>query len=211
MNKQIIIVGDIINSRKNFNPNEWESFHKMIQKINTQYKQHIKTTFTVYAGDSFGGMVDNIYSGVKILLSIQEFLIPLNARIVMVEDIVSFGLKENNFLLLEGPALWKSQSLLEELKKSPYIFLANLQDKVNTANINTIINLVLSIRKDWTDIEWKVYRLTQSIDTQKEIALKLNISPQYVSKIYNKLRLIIEVEQNLPTIFDKNKIAQNGY
>jgi hypothetical protein len=211
MDRQIIIVGDIINSRKNFNPDEWESFHEMIQMINTQYEQHIKTTFTVYAGDSFGGMVDDIYSGVKIILSIQEFLRPLHARIVMVEDIVSFGLKDNNFLLLEGPALWKSQSLLEELKKNSYTFLANLQDETKTATINTIINLILSIKNDWTDIEWKVYRLTQSIDTQKEIALKLNISPQYVSKIYNKLRLIIEIEQNLSTIFDKNKIAQNGY
>lgn len=201
---ELVIVGDVIKSRKEFNPTEWNYFHQLIERINEKFSSSIKIPITIYSGDSFGGICDNIVSASKIILAIQEYKKHHKTRIVLIEDEISFGLDKKNFLTLEGPALWKSQNLLEKLKKKPSYFLADLQDELIAITINTILNLILSIRDDWGNVEWEIYKHNHLDITQKKLADKIGVTQQYISKIIktSKLKLVIEAETNLKEILN---------
>ncbi|WP_299363291.1 SatD family protein [Winogradskyella sp.] len=201
---ELVIIGDVIKSRKKFDPKEWNHFHQMINKINQEFSSSLKIPLTIYAGDSFGGICDNVDSATKIVLAIQEYQGHHKSRVVLIEDKVAYGLDKKNFLTLEGPALWKSENQLKELKKKSSFFLADLKDELKTIAINTILNLILSIRDGWSKIEWEVYKNAGLEIKQKELALKLGVTQQYISKIIktSKLKLVNEAETNLISILN---------
>jgi len=66
------------------------------------------------------------------------------------------------------------------------------------------MNLILSVKNDWNGQEWMVYRIYNQEVKQKELAEKLGIIQQYVSKIIRqaRLRLIGESEENLKSIIN---------
>lgn len=201
---ELVIIGDVIKSRKKFDPKKWEYFHQLIKNINHRFNTSIKIPLTIYSGDSFGGTCNNINAAIDIVLALQEYQKYHKTRIILIEDEISYGLEQNSFLTLEGPALWKSQVLLDELKKRHSFFLADLQNEIKTITINTILNLILKIRDDWSDLEWEVYR-NEGLDiTQKDLAKKLGVTQQYISKIIkkSKLRSVKESEINLKIILD---------
>lgn len=199
---EIVLIGDVIKSRKRFNPEEWDYFHQLIKKINDEFHSSIKIPITIYSGDSFGGICNNVESAINIVLAIQENHKYHKSRVVLIEDEISFGLETKKFLNLEGPALWKSQGLLDNLKKSASFFLSDLQNELKTITVNTILNLILSIRNDWSEIEWAVYKHQGLAVTQKDLAEKLGVSQQYISKILNasKIKLVREAQNNLTQI-----------
>lgn len=203
-NNELVIIGDVIKSRKKFNPEKWDDFHHLIKQINEDFSSSIKIPLTIYSGDSFGGTCNSVGAATRIVLAIQEYQKYQKTRIVLIEDAISYGLDKNNFLTLEGPALWKSQNLLDKLKKRQSFFLADLQNELETNTVNTILNLILSIRDDWSEIEWEIYRNEGLEIKQKVLAGKLGVTQQYISKITkkSKLKLIKEAEAKLELILN---------
>lgn len=201
---EFVIVGDVIKSRVEFDPDKWEYFHQSIETMNTQFAESLKIPFSIYSGDSFGAVSRDIGSALKIILAIQEVQRYQNSRIVLIEDEVTFGVEKNNFLSLEGPALWKSEELLTQLKKNKSFFLADLKESLTTKVINTILNLIIAIRSNWNNTEWLVYKRSSQDVKQKDIATDLNISQQYVSKlmIHSNIKLVKSSEAELLAIVD---------
>jgi hypothetical protein len=208
--RELVIVGDVIKSRKKFNRSEWSQFHESIDKINLEFASFLKIPLTIYSGDSFGGICDSMHSAIKIILSLQEYQKKYKSRIVLIENHVYYGPDKKDFLTLEGPALWNSKPALENLKKGPLFFLAELKNEFETVTINTILNLILSIRNDWSEMEWEVYRHREMKLKQKDLADKLKVTQQYISKIKksSKMQLIGLAELNLMNIvnelYDRN-------
>lgn len=209
--KSIIIIGDVIKSSKRFHPDKWENFHQSVETINKIYQEELTIPFTVYSGDSFGAVCTNISSAAEIILSMQEIQKYYKSRYVLIEDEISYGVEKKSFLTLVGPALWKSEEKLKSIKKNKMFFVAGLQNKLLTITINTIMNLILTVKNDWNEQEWEVYRNYNQGVKQKDLAEKLGISQQYVSKIIRqtRLRLVKESEENLKLII--NGIHSNHY
>jgi DNA-directed RNA polymerase specialized sigma subunit len=107
--------------------------------------------------------------------------------------------------------LWKSEEKLNVVKKRKMFFLADLDNNLLSLTVNTIMNLILSVKNDWSEQEWIVYRNYNEEVKQIELAEKLGITQQYVSKIIRqaRLRLIKESEENLKLII--NGIHSNVY
>lgn len=211
MNKKIIIIGDVIKSSKRFHHDKWENFHQSIETINERFASDLTIPFTVYSGDSFGAVCTDISSAAKIILSMQEIQKYYKSRYVLIEDEISYGIDKKSFLTLVGPALWKSEEKLNLIKKRKILFLADLDNNLLSLTINTIMNLILSVKNDWNEQEWIVYRNYNQEVKQKDLAEKLGITQQYVSKIIKqtRLRLIKESEENLKLII--NGIHSNVY
>ncbi len=195
----IVLIGDIIQSRKQFNPQQWEQFHKAIEGLNSHFKPHLSIPLVVYSGDSFGAVVKDPLSALHLILKIQEAIKPLKARLTLIEDEVSYGLDKKSFLELEGPALWKSQQKLQELKESGAYFLGDLQNPLISLSINALLNLILSIKNDWSNLEWDIYHQYPDHKNQQEIASQHGVSQQYISKLIrqSKFKLVKESEKNL--------------
>lgn len=205
---EFVLAGDVIKSRRKFDTKNWDLFHNSIDQLNAKFSDALKIPFAVYSGDSFGGICKDFNSSVLIILKIQEYLRNFKSRIVLIEDEVSYGLENQKFQFLEGPALWKIPSQLERVKRNDTFFLADLQNEKSTIKLNTIVNLLLIIKDDWNEIEWQLYQEYEHRLNQKELARKLNVSQQYISKIYksSKVRFVKEAESNLNLMLnDRNK------
>lgn len=202
--KEIIIVGDVIKSRKKFDPEKWQYFHKSIKAVNKKFKKVLKIPLTVYSGDSFGGICKDVESASNLILAIQEYSKYHTTRIILVKDEINYGLNKKSFLTLEGPALWRSKTLIQKLKTNQTYFLAKVEGELLNVTLNTILNLIIAIRNDWNEIEWEVYKSSSEDMKQKELARKLKVSQQYVSKIIktSKLKIVKEAEANLKTILN---------
>lgn len=206
MSNELVIVGDVIKSRKKFDPSDWKGFHQTIHQLNDIFSSKLKIPFSVYSGDSFGGVCDTLESAISILLFLQEKLIRFNSRLILIEGDISFGMQGKDFGSLEGKALWESQETFRELKKGSGLFMANLRDHKTTLLLNTILNLIFMIRDDWKNLDWEVYSFFRSNKSQKEIAQNLGYSQQYISKILRtaKMKQVWEAENNLKELI-------NGY
>lgn len=202
--KSIIIIGDVIKSSKQFHPGKWENFHLSIEIINEHFQSDLIIPFTIYSGDSFGAVCKDIPSAAEIILAMQEVQKYYTSRYVLIRDEISYGIDEKNFLTLVGPALWKSEEKLNFIKKNKKLFIADLENELLSLTLNTILNLILSVRNDWNEQEWVVYRNFNQEVKQKELAKQLGITQQYVSKIIRQTRmgLIKESEANLKIIIN---------
>ena len=196
---EIVIVGDVIKSRKKFNPIEWEHFHSSINRINKEHKDQLKIPITIYSGDSFGCICKNIKAAVQIVLDIQNLQKPYDSRMVLIQDEITFGLDKGSFLNLEGPALWKSQNNLQKLKTEGELFSSNLRNKEQNLSVETILNLILTIRKEWSSIEWTIAMTYEHNLMQKETARIVGVSQQYVSKVLKKsnIKTVHKAKKNL--------------
>ncbi len=202
--KQLILVGDVIKSSKKFKPKEWENFQLSIETVNQKFAGELIIPFIVYSGDSFGAVCSNIAKATEMVFTLQESQKYQKSRFVLIEDEITYGMEQKNFLTLEGPALWKSEEQLTLLKKSKQFFATDLANPLLSLTVSTIVNLILSVRNDWNEQEWNIYRNYHSNVKQKDLADELGITQQYVSKIIrqSKLRLIKEAEENLKIIID---------
>lgn len=201
---ELVIIGDVIKSRNKFISTEWENFHQSIIDLNKDFSNALKIPFTIYSGDSFGAVCKDLITAVEIILAIQEYQQPYMSRTVLIEDNITYGIDNKNFLTLEGPALWKSQAMLNFLKKNKMLFESDLQNQLMAISINTLINMVLSFKMDWDKKIWTIYKKYKSGVRQKDIAKELKISQQYVSKVINKyhIKLIKSTEDNLKDIIN---------
>ena len=143
-------------------------------------------------------------SATEIILAIQEIQKHQRSRFVLIEDEITYGMEQKNFLTLEGPALWKSEEKLTIIKKKKQLFLADLNNELLTKTVNTIVNFILAVRNDWNEQEWTIYKNYTPEVKQQDLAEDMGITQQYVSKIIgqSKLRLIREAEENLKSIID---------
>lgn len=203
-NKKIIIVGDVIRSSKKFDPEKWEYFHKAIDKINMLYNNKLEVPFTIYSGDSFGAVCKDVISAIEQILKMQEIQQYYKSRYVLIEGEISYGIDKRNFLTMEGPALWKSEDELIRIKKRKLLFNSSLENDLLALSINTIMNLILTIKDDWNEQEWTVYRNYTAEARQQDIAQQMGISQQYVSKIIKQsnLWLVKDSEESLKQIID---------
>ena len=203
---QLVLIGDIIQSRKGFNPQQWKLFHQAIESLNRDFEKELTTPLVVYSGDSFGAIVKNVNTAVTLSLKLQERISPLKVRIVLIEDEVSYGLESRNFLELEGPALWKSPDRMKELKENGSYFRADIKDQYLSFSLNASLNLILAVKYDWDEIEWEIYRQYPEHKTQKEIARQKGVSQQYISKLIrqSKFKLVKQSEKNLILLSNGN-------
>ena len=210
---EIVLIGDVVKSRNSFDSALWDEFHTTINSLNIAFKNSIKIPFTIYSGDSFGATFIDIASAIKVTLALSETAIQYEFRIVINEGEVNYGLESNNFLVLEGPALWQSGKQMKNLKKSGNYIAVNLKNETLSLVISTILNFILTIKYNWSIKQKLIYQGFKKNKKQKDIAKQYKLSQQYISKIIkqSKFKLIIESEKNLNEILNGiNQLIYNS-
>ncbi len=200
----LVINGDIVSSRKNFNPDVWQKFNENIEALNQENPECFRVPFSIYAGDGFGCVPRDLGSAIRLVLSLQEKLQDLEFRLILNEGIIEFGLEKGLFPELQGPALWENNQLLSALKKNGMRFNCVLKSIENQKTLNSALRLNLAYRANWSSNQWLLYRGIKSGWKQKEIAAELEVSQQYISKLMQQMQLdsLIAAEQNLLSLFE---------
>ena len=187
--KLYVLLGDVVSSTRIV---ERDIFQKKINdacmEINGLYADDILADFKILKGlDEIGGVLfssSNVYDVITILL---DRLYPNLMRFALAFDRIDTAVESKDVAKMDGPAFHKASDIIIELKQTKKYFAMFLGygnlDKV----IGGTINLILTIKRDWSQKEHQIVNETKKGNTQVEIAKELGITQQAVSKTLKRL------------------------
>lgn len=182
--KFYVILGDVIQSRQ---INNREDFQKKIEEtcknINTIYAEGIYADFKILKGiDEIGGVLSSVSNIYKIITGILEDIYPNTIRFALVFDYIDTSLETRNVTKMDGAAFHKASEMIRELKMSKLMFDMSVEDEMLDIAITGQINLIFLLKKNWSATQHNIVREYEKIKKQSEVAEKLGITQQAVSK-----------------------------
>lgn len=204
--KFYVLLGDVISSRR---IRDRERFQKkneeILEKINTVYVEDIFADFKILKGiDEIGGVLSTMSNIYKIINEILEQFHPNLIRFVLIFDYIDTGMESFDISKMDGPAFHKASDTMNTLKKSKLMFDMSVSDKMIDTAITGQINLILLTKKNWSLKQHQIVREYKSTNNQDDVAKKLGITQQAVSKTLNKVmwKEIFLIEEKLNYIID---------
>lgn len=215
--KLYVLLGDVISSRQIIDREKFQDkFEETLKKINVEYVDDIFADFKILKGiDEIGSVLSNISNVYKMMDEILEQLHPNLIRFVLIFDYIDAGMESLDISKMDGPAFHKASDTMNTLKKSKLMFEMCVGDNMIDAAIAGQINLILLTKKNWSLKQHQIVREYKSINNQDDVAIKLGITQQAVSKTLNKVmwKEMILIEKKLNYIIDnysQNLHAKGG-
>jgi len=201
MNTYTVINADIQASRKlhDYERHEWQLFLKSaIVQINEEYQSAIEAQFMITKGDEFQGVLKSIADVSGLMLYFEKLLYPLHLRFgVGCGAIQKMG--STIPIEMDGQAFHLASEALTFAKKKKLGVYMKTQDEAFDISMNTIYQLIFSIKNHWKEINYKRYWKYKEAGTCKQVAQEERVSTQAVwDSLHNSGAFdIIKVEQSL--------------
>jgi len=199
--KLYVLLGDVISSRRISDRERFQNkFEEILEKINAAYVEDIFADFKILKGiDEIGGVLSTMSNIYKIINEILEQLHPNLIRFVLIFDYIDTGMESFDISKMDGPAFHKASDTMNTLKKSKLLFEMSVSDKMIDTAIIGQINLILFTKKNWSLKQHQIVREYKSTNNQDDVAKKLGITQQAVSKTLNKVmwKEIFQIEEKL--------------
>lgn len=153
-------------------------------EANRKYSYDIHTGFKIIKGvDEIGCVFENITSLYKCISVIWNHIYPQRMRFACILDVVDVEPSKKDISRLDGPAFHRAAQAIEDLRKKPsLLFYMDLGQPVLDTAISGQINLMLLLREHWSEIQLQQILEYQRTNSQKEVAEKLDVTPQAVSQ-----------------------------
>lgn len=206
--KLYVILGDVIQSRQIDNR---EDFQKIIEEtcknINTMYAEGIYADFKILKGiDEIGGVLSSMSNIYKIITKILDDIYPNTIRFALVFDYIDTALETRNVTKMDGVAFHKASEMIRELKMSKLMFDMSVEDEMLDMSITGQINLIFLIKKNWSATQYNTVREYEKTKKQSEVAKKLRITQQAVSKNLKR-----SMWKEIRTVEEKINFLLQGY
>lgn len=182
--KFYVILGDVIQSRQIDNRDDFQKIiEKTCENINTTYAGGIYADFKILKGiDEMGGVLSSMSNIYKIITKILDDIYPNTIRFALVFDYIDTALETRNITKMDGVAFHKASEMIKELKMSKLMFDMSVEDEMLDMSITGQINLIYLIKKNWSATQYNIVREYEKTKKQSEVAKKLRITQQAVSK-----------------------------
>jgi predicted DNA-binding protein YlxM (UPF0122 family) len=182
--KFYVLLGDVIQSRQ---IDDREHFQKILEyaceNLNTMYAESIYAEFKILKGiDEIGGVLSSMSNIYKIISKILEDIYPNTIRFALVFDYIDTSLETRNVTKMDGAAFHKASEMIRELKISKLMFDMSVEDELLDIAITGQINLIFLLKKNWSATQYNIVREYEKTKKQSEVAKKLGITQQAVSK-----------------------------
>lgn len=182
MQNYAVIIADIKSSRqlKERQRYEWQLFLKSaIVQINETFAPKIEAPFMITKGDEFQGVLQDLSLVNQIMLKFEFLVHPLKLR---------FGLgygpiqKMGSLIPIEmdGPAFHRANAALNLAKKKKLTARVDTNDNDFDRWVNTLYQLIFSIKGRWSDTTLKRYWMYKVLGTLKRVAAEEGVSSQAV-------------------------------
>ena len=195
------MLGDLFSSRQIKNSEELQKkLEKSFEKVNNIYAKDIYAKFKVLKGvDEIGGVLLNVQHVYNIIDIISDEISPNLMRFVLVLDDIDDPLETQNITKMSGVAFHKASDMMDKLKKSDLTVDIALYNKSLDKTLTDIINLIRSVKKDWSVTKHQIFKEYKETGNQYKVAEKLGITQQAVSKNLDHInwREMDEIETSL--------------
>ncbi len=206
--KFYVLLGDVIQSRQIDNRDDFQKIiEETCKNINTMYAEGIYADFKILKGiDEIGGVLSSMSNIYKIITKILDDIYPNTIRFALVFDYIDTALETRNVTKMDGVAFHKASEMIRELKMSKLMFDMSVEDEMLDMAITGQINLIFLFKKNWSATQYNIVREYEKTNKQSEVAKKLRITQQAVSKNLKR-----SMWKEIKTVEEKINFLLQGY
>lgn len=196
-----VVLGDVVHSRE---IEDREAFQDRLeatcQQFTARERDDVWGDFKILKGiDEFGGVLQSLENVYEVVTAFQKALRPHEVRMVVAGGSIDVGLTSWDVEKMDGEAFHRADERLEEIEDGPLSFDLLVDDDSLAQAVADEINLLLHVKRDWTDRQWEVASVRERVGTQTAVAEKLGVTQQAVSNVLSGANwpLVNEVEGRL--------------
>ena len=108
---------------------------------------------------------------------------PIECRMVVAYDRLTAGLRSKRSTEIDGPAFYRADEAMKNLKSTRELFRLNTGQPVADEALSALIDLIVLHKIRMTDFQFEVVRLYSQGVTQAAIAQQLHRTQQQVSQV----------------------------
>ena len=189
----IVIIGDIINSRKLNNRQEVQTKLKnVLKEINQQYVEEIMAKFVISLGDEFQGLIKKQGNIIKIISTIEEALAPVKLRFGVGVGVVNTNIDFDNSLEIDGEAYYRARKMIQEIenRQSQYVesysnimICSSDESSRDDELANATLSVCTSLKSKWTNRQKEIISAyLRNCENQYKTAKALDIAQSSVNR-----------------------------
>ena len=196
------IIGDINQSRALPERAKIQrKFQNAIDIVNREYKEEIASKFILTLGDEFQGLLHRATESYRLVRRFQDIMVGVPFAFGIGIGSLATSLKKEA-LGMDGECFHHAREALQQAKKNKrevYFFF-------NDPFLPLVNTIVAILEKEWKLLnpkQKKIAQLMKEINRQQEVARKLNVTQQYISKVLRMtaMKEMKELEQALYVFF----------
>lgn len=178
-----VLLSDVVGSRKIKDRKGFEKkLSETLQKIQQQYADVFEMPIQVWKGlDETAAMLKQPWRLYEVMDAIDERLLPYKMRFVLVKGGIDV-MPQRDISKADGEVFHLAAARMLELKREGLKFNCHTGNEAFDAAWGGQINLLWLVKQGWTERQRSVYRLYCETGLQGEVAKRLKISQQNVSK-----------------------------
>jgi hypothetical protein len=202
----IVIIGDLKGSSE-------VKDRKVLQKqlvstyksANTSFKRDIYAPFKITLGDEIACILISPANLYRIAVHLLDGIYPYHMRFVFVKGQLTAGLETKDVAMIDGPAFKKAGQHLSLAKRAKTDFVFDLGNPAKDEVLNSLANLIIETKHEWTENQRKVAKLYVELKNQKRVAKKMKVSQQNIAKTLKSIswKKVCQAEETM------NKILAN--
>jgi hypothetical protein len=172
-------------------------------KANAEFSRYCLSPFEITKGDEIAAVLISISRAYEMVKIFREMLYPADIRSVIAYDELKAGLETKRSTVIDGPAFYRGNRMMLELKKTQRTFALDTQQEKMDEAIDSLMNLLLWQWNNFSDLQQKIIRLYQQEKNQWKVAKMIDRTQQQVHKTLTscKWEIIDNAEKTIMDMF----------
>ncbi|WP_417593315.1 SatD family protein [Owenweeksia hongkongensis] len=175
---RIILMADIIDSRKKDSVQLLDSFRNHVDELNERFAKKLLSPLTITLGDEFQGIISSLKDAVQLVFNLEEAIVAAQddykLRYVIFEGSVETPLNQKSAHGMLGEGLTKAREKLNSMKESDARVWVKLKDEAKTDALNNAFHLYTWLVDDWKVKDFEIISTFWMYNDYKVVAEKLN-------------------------------------
>ncbi|TSJ35943.1 hypothetical protein FO440_23790 [Mucilaginibacter corticis] len=193
MKEYIILMADIIGSRKQEQSELMAGFKEIVQAANAQAGWFV-SPLTITLGDEFQGVLTDPGTAIRAILFLEEMIVSremaFKLRYVIVEGLIETPVNREIAYGMLGDGLTRARQYLTNLKKEESRFFFWLKDQAKKKALNNVFMALQDVLDDWRpEKDFYLVREFLAEESYRKVADKLGKEPSLMWKRRKSLRI----------------------
>jgi hypothetical protein len=202
----IVMIGDLIGStevrERRLLQRKLVSAYK---SANSLFKRDIYAPIKITLGDEIACVLTSTVNLYRIVVHLLEAIHPYRMRFVFVKGELTAGLETKDAAIIDGPPYKRGGEYISFAKSAKTDFIFDLGNPAKDEVLNSLANLIIETKHDWTENQRKAAKLYGELKNQKKVARKMRVSQQNVAKTLKSIswKKVCQAEETM------NKVLAN--
>lgn len=178
-----VLLGDVVGSRDVEDRAAFgDTLNAALDTVNRRYGEALRADLRTMKGiDEIGGVLEDAGVVYDLLKTLYDAIHPHQIRVAVCYGRIDVNPTAADVAAMDGPAFHDVTAALDRLETNDLLFAFDGDTPAVDDLVSSTVNLVLTLREDWTDTEFRVVEARERHDSQHAVAAELDRSQQAVS------------------------------